>query len=187
MKDIPRDIIIRASRGDIAAFEEIYKTACSFVYSLALRVTRNSSEAEDVVQEVFMKVHRNLSRFKFRSAFKTWVYRVAVNTAINTYRKTSKEMGRRVDFDKVARIYPAASTVQSGMEKEENREKFSVLLTVLNPDQRVCILLREVEGLSYKEIAAVLKININTVRSRLKRARSLLLSRQKSEVVKSGL
>jgi len=175
MQDISLNILIRAASGDINSFEEIYKAAADFVYSLALRIINNAQDAEDVTQEVFLKIHKNLKSFQFRSSFKTWVYRITVNTAINAARKSSKELNKRADFD-VAIQTQGSQPQQAEFDKEDNESKVKVLLDKLNPDQRACIVLREIQGLSYEKIAEALKTNINTVRTRIKRARETLLA-----------
>ncbi|MFC1621256.1 RNA polymerase sigma factor [Candidatus Omnitrophota bacterium] len=176
MQNIPMDILIQASRGNIAAFEEIYRQASGFVYSVALRITANADEAKEVTQDVFIKIYNNLRRFRFRSSFNTWVYRITTNTALNALKKSSKEMGRRADYDVTLKAKDDRATVTHGMDTEDNKTLLSSLLNSLNPDQRACIVLREVEGLNYKEISTALSININTVRTRLKRGRETLLA-----------
>ena len=166
---------MRACEGDMEAFEEIYKAASGFVYSVAFRITNSRNDAQEVIQDVFLKIYKNLKSFKFRSSFKTWVYRVTVNTAVNTYRKTSKEMRRRVDGDFAIQFESTPPGTKKTINKEDNEVFLASLLAILNPEQRTCIILKEIEGLNYKEISEVLKININTVRSRLKRAREALL------------
>lgn len=166
---------MRAADGDIAAFEEIYRQSCGFVYTLAMRITHNSFDAADVTQEVFIKIHRNLKSFGFRASFKTWVYRIAVNTAINHYRRTAKERRRHVSIDDVAPREVSVEPQEAEFRLQDSREKLQPLLERLGPDQRAVITLREIEGLSYEEIARALSIPINTVRSRLKRARQTLM------------
>ncbi|MFH1655668.1 MAG: RNA polymerase sigma factor [Candidatus Omnitrophota bacterium] len=175
MQDISLKILIQAATGNINSFEQVYKATADFVYSVALRVTNNAQDAEDVTQDVFLKIHKNLKSFQFRSSFKTWVYRITVNTAINVSKKTSKELNRRADFDKLIQSQ-GDEPQEAAFDKEDNESQIKSLLDKLNPDQRVCIVLREIQGLSYEEIAKALKININTVRSRLKRARETLLT-----------
>lgn len=197
MEDISKNILMRASRGDMEAFEIIYKTASDFVYRTALRITNNRDDAEDVTQDVFIKIYQNLKDFQFRSSFKTWAYRITVNAAINTCKGISKEMGRRdddtslMDRDRDRDMDQYASSQMENQEilidKEDNEKRIASLLETLNPDQRACIVLREIEGLDYQEISEVLKININTVRSRLKRARETLLAYKKSEVITNGV
>ncbi len=179
MKDIPKDTLIKASNGDREAFEAIYRAVSGFVYSLALRVTRNHADAQEVTQDVFIKIHRSLKSFGFRASFKTWVYRITTNTAINSYRKRIRQMSRQSDFDTAIKTEGVEPTVEQTVDTKNSQEQLMHLLGELNPDQRSCIVLREIEGLSYKEISKTLRININTVRSRLKRARQALMSRAK--------
>jgi RNA polymerase sigma-70 factor (ECF subfamily) len=180
MEDVSRDILIQASEGNMEAFEKIYKATSGFVYNVALRITASSQDAQEVTQDVFMKIYNNLKNFQFRSSFKTWIYRITVNTALNVHKRASREMNRRDDFDKVADTQASSDdTAEEIIQREESRaakERLKSLLNVLNPQQRACIVLREIEGLSYQELSKALKININTVRSRLKRARQALLA-----------
>ncbi|MFH1398359.1 MAG: RNA polymerase sigma factor [Candidatus Omnitrophota bacterium] len=175
MNDISREILERAGEGDIQAFEEVYRQTSDFVYILAFKVTRNISDAQEVVQDVFMKIYHSLNGFQFRSAFKTWVYRITVNTAINHYRKAARESKDRLDYDGVIETIPDRRSTAEGAIKSDNSVLLAELLDKLIPEYKVCLILREIEGLSYQEIAAVLKIPINTVRTRLKRAREALL------------
>ena len=180
MENISRDIIEQAQAGDRAAFERIYKAASGFVYNVALRITNNHQEAEEVAQDVFLKIYHHLKDFAFRSSFKTWAYRITVNTALNAYKKTARGLRGRQDFDTVIETQPAPdNTQQQVIQQEErllNQARLEALLNKLNVAQRTCIVLREIQGLSYQEISRVLKINLNTVRSRLKRAREALMA-----------
>jgi RNA polymerase sigma-70 factor (ECF subfamily) len=180
MEDLSKDIIEKAAQGDLGAFEAIYKATSGFVYHTALRILNNAADAQEVTQDIFMKIYDNLKRFEFRSNFKTWVYRITVNTAINAYNKNIRRAGNREDFEIVMQTQghpPEINGVVDGLEQER---MLSCLLDTLTPDHRAIIVLREIEGLSYEEIAASLHITINTVRSRLKRAReSLLQNREK--------
>lgn len=176
MQDIPIEILKEAAEGDIEAFERLYRLTCGFVYNVALRVIRNCADAEEITQDVFMKVYHSLKDFHFHSSFRTWIYRITVNTAINRYRSTRREKKDRVDFDAVIDTVPVAqSSEPDALAKSDNQVRLNKLLEGLNPEYKVCIVLREIEGLSYKEIAASLNIPVNTVRSRLKRAREALL------------
>ena len=174
MNDIAVDILERASAGNIEAFEEIYKLTSSFVYNVALKVTRNQANAEEVTQDVFMKIYRSLKDFQFRSTFKTWVYRITVNTAINHYRKYSKEEKARVDYDSVIESLPDNRPEE--INQSDSRVRLNALLDRLSPEHKTCLILREIEGLSYEEMAGTLNIPLNTVRTRLKRARQALLT-----------
>jgi RNA polymerase sigma-70 factor, ECF subfamily len=182
--DIAKDILIRASQGDMQAFEEIYKASNSFVYNVAYRVVNNREDALEVAQEVFMIIYHKLKDFRFESSFKTWVYRITANYSINFSKKYSKSKtvpyedsfgphaGHSQSFGEGAVLNEA----QTHMDQEHQSHLVENLLGELNPDQRACVVLREMQGLSYEEVAQALNININTVRSRLKRARQKLLS-----------
>ncbi|MFH1360353.1 MAG: RNA polymerase sigma factor [Candidatus Omnitrophota bacterium] len=176
MQDISPEIIQEALKGSMGAFEEIYKAYSGFVYSVTFRVTRNIEDAKEVTQDVFLKVHKNLKHFQFQSSLKTWVYRITVNTAINAYKRASKDTVKRVDYETALRFVQAPEKTDEMAEQKDNEAALATVLETLNPDQRACIILREIQGCNYKEMAKILKININTVRSRLKRAREALIA-----------
>ena len=168
-----------ASGGDRDAFETIYRASSGFVYSIACRITGNVHSAQDVTQEVFLKVYKNLNRFRFRSSFKTWIYRITVNSALNSCRRISKRLSKEVEYNDALNVTDSRDSPRETVERGDNEELLKSMLSVLNPDQRACIVLRGIDGLSYREIAEVLNVNINTVRSRIKRAREILLARFK--------
>lgn len=170
MQHIAKDLILDASNGDIAAFENIYQIMSGFVYNVALKITQNTEDAKDATQEVFIKLHKNIKDFKFKSSLKTWVYRITANTAINAVKKRQKLQNRTVPFDGVVE-----HSLKSKETSITSSQDIDTMLNVLNADQRACIVLRSMQGLSYQEIADSLKINTNTVRSRIKRARESLM------------
>lgn len=174
MEDIASAIIEKAAEGEMEAFEQVYRTFSGFVYNVAFRITHNSLDAEEITQDVFMKIFHELKKFQFRSAFKTWVYRITANTAINYYRRTKRERKGRVDFEGVIDTARSDYSTRDEVMRSEGEVRIKSLLDVLNPAHKTCLVLREIEGLSYQEIAATLAIPINTVRSRLKRARQAL-------------
>lgn len=178
MQDISDDILIRASEGDMDAFEKIYRAASGLVYNVAFRIVGDREDAEEVTQEVFLTIHRKLKNFRFQSSFKTWVYRITLNTSLNYSKKRARERARRVEYNSDAGPVNA-SEMEQKIDAEHLEKTITSMLDVLNPDQRACIVLRNIDGLSYREIAESLGININTVRSRLKRAREALLARNK--------
>lgn len=175
LHDIAPEVVERACNQDMGAFEQIYKAFSSFVYNVALRITRNSADAEEVTQDVFMKIYRNLKRFEFRSTFRTWVYRITMNTAINQYRKSKREEAGRVDYESARETLASEDSPVEELIEKDNENRVNSLLEVLSPQQKACLVLRELQGLSYREIAATLKVPLNTVRTRLMRARQALL------------
>lgn len=186
MQDISDEILIKASEGDIKSFEAVYRAAAGFVYNTAFRVAGSRQDAEEITQEVFMRVYNKLKEFRFESSFKTWVYRIAVNCALNRVKKTSKDRNRRVEFDENIHAAQTANDAETEIDGEHRKDMVNSLLNTLNPQQRACIVLRNIENLSYRQIADVLDVNINTVRSRLKRAREALLA-SRNEAVHNGV
>ncbi len=174
MQDISDDIIVQASEGDLAAFEVIYKAMSGFVYNVALRIICNREDAQEVTQEVFLIMHQKLKEFRFESSLKTWMYRIAVNCALNSFRKTANLKNKFVEYEDTPETVIDSETHQA-IEKEHFNTLVDKALSVLNPKQRACIVLRNIEGLSYEEIAKALGVNVNTVRSNLKRAREKML------------
>ncbi|MBP9853761.1 MAG: RNA polymerase sigma factor [Candidatus Omnitrophica bacterium] len=184
MNELSNDILHKAAQGDIAAFEQVYKTYSQFVYNVAYRMAGKIEEAEEITQEVFITIHQKLEKFRFESSFKTWIYRITVNSSINYFKKMRKN--KTVPYEDQYEYEQPDHPVYSDMDKEANQSLIQKFLDYLNPDQRACIVLRNIEGLSYEEMARSLNININTVRTRLKRAREKLLS-IKDEVMQNEL
>ncbi len=182
MQNITNEIIDRAIDGDERAFELIYKAYFRFVSNVSYRIVNKKQEAEEVCQEVFITIYKKISTFRQQSSLKTWIYRVAINCALKYAQKKSKEIKGMVAYDEEN---PIASHTKDAREKMDNQAKEKLvgkLLNHLNVEQRICIVLRSIEGLSYKEIADTLKIPINTVRSRIKRARESMIAFRQEEV-----
>ena len=185
MREIAKEIIEKAAYGDMPAFEEIYKTFSSAVYSIALGVVRNRHDADEVTQDVFVKIFRSIKSFRFSSSFGTWVYRIAMNTSINSYKALAKRSLRNTSLDEFGEALLKTDSGRAGDLRDRLGAKSKVyeLLGCLSPKHRSCIVLREIEGLDYKDMANVMGIPINTVRSRLKRARQALVAYCKREGV----
>ncbi|MHB9154956.1 MAG: RNA polymerase sigma factor [Endomicrobiales bacterium] len=182
IQDIPNELLIQASRGDMTACEEIYRAASGFVYNVALRVAGSREDAEEITQDVFLKIFKSLDDFRFQSSFKTWAYRITANTALSARKKAAPDAGRRAEYDEYRDSGDALHEDPVGRHgaRKADEEQVNALLEALNPDQRMCVILREMQGLSYEEIARALDVNINTVRTRLKRARETLIRAARS-------
>jgi len=176
MQEISIQTIKEASEGSMAAFRQIYDKASGFVYNVALRILNNKEDAEEVAQDVFVNIFRSLDKYYFGSSLKTWMYRITVNASLNCVRRRKKEINKHVSYDDALEKEQGLCSSAPGAKRLEDEELVTRMLDMLNPDQRACIVLRNIEGLSYEEIAVALAININTVRSRLKRAREILLT-----------
>ncbi|MEM9200182.1 MAG: sigma-70 family RNA polymerase sigma factor [Actinomycetota bacterium] len=157
------------------------------LYSAAMRMTRNASDAEDLVQETFLKAYRAYERFEAGTNLKAWMYRILTNSYINEYRKKQRRPDE-TDLDDVEDLYlyrrlgGAESATLSRSAEDELMELFGedevkVALEDLPEHYRLPILLADVEGFAYKEIAEILDVPIGTVMSRLHRGRKQLRKR----------
>ena len=177
MQDIAKETLIKAQEHDLGSFENIYKETSGFIYNVAFRIVNNKQDAEEVVQDVFLNIYHNLKNFRFQSSFRTWVYRITVNCAINHVKKMAREKNRIKEYGtNLVQTGEISQSPETEKSNDGQEEMISSLLGILDADQRACIVLRNIEGLSYREISETLKININTVRTRLKRAREKLLN-----------
>ena len=186
-------LILQCRAGDSSAFRELVRRYQQKAYGIAYSMLRDSDDAMDVTQEAFIKVHRYLDNFKGSSSFYTWLYRITVNLCIDHLRKRKK--GHQVEFDEAldhdeaqgGDLLPSTMDMDPGrnLDRRELRERIEQALDTLSPNHRAVILMREVEGLSYKEIAKVMEISIGTVMSRLfharKRMQAALLSNSETE------
>jgi RNA polymerase sigma-70 factor (ECF subfamily) len=168
--------------GSEWAYEELLTRFQQPVYTLALRLLNNQSEACDVVQEVFLKVFRNIGNFRGQSTLKTWIYRITVNEAHNARRWFFRHRRREVELDanpKETRdweeIIPDNS--RSPFDAAFDRERHVMIeaaLDRINPIFRESVVLRDITDLRYEEIAAILGVSLGTVKSRILRGREAL-------------
>lgn len=179
--DVSPELIAKAGNGNMAAFEEIYRKTSGFVFNVAVRITGKHADAEDVVQEVFVKMYSSLKQFAGRSSCRTWLYRITVNTAISRYRKNAQEAAKMKKYENHIETQPVPETPDLAIQSEK-ADAVAALLAKLDPDQRSCVVLRDIEGRPYAEISEILHIPLNTVRSRLSRARETLLKHAGKEM-----
>lgn len=175
-------LISALQAGDEAAYEQLIERFQSPVYNLAYRLLNDQADASDVAQEVFLKVFRNIGHFRGDSSLRTWVYRIAVNESHNRrrwlFRHRRGETGIEDSFDDVeCREKPLMDAGETPFDFTVNREAQLLLeeaLTEINPVFRTALVLREVEDMSYEEIADILEVSIGTVKSRIVRGREAL-------------
>ena len=168
--------------GSEWAYEELLTRFQRPVYTLALRLLNNQSEACDVVQEVFLKVFRNVGNFRGQSTLKTWIYRITVNEAHNARRWFFRHRRREVELDASPKetrdwkeMIPDDS--RSPFDEALDRERHVMIETALekiNPIFRESVVLRDIADLSYEEIAGILGVSLGTVKSRILRGREAL-------------
>jgi RNA polymerase sigma-70 factor, ECF subfamily len=169
-------VLVRAARdGSVDAFAELVRRHEAPVYRTALRMLGSRVDAEDVAQEAFIQAWRSLARFRGDSTFSTWIYRIATNRSLNAI------AARRptVDIDAVELASPLSAAERT--EQRDRLRRTVAAILRLEPEQRALIVLRELEGLSYAEIAAILEIEETKVKGRLHRARAALANTVEEE------
>lgn len=169
-------LLQRAKKGEIAAFESLVSAYERRVYSLALRSTRSEDDAADITQEVFLRAYRALDTFRGDSGFSTWLYRITVNLCADLARKKSSAPEGPLD-DELAASLPEtrpAHSPEQALESSELRRELDIALGMVSEEHRKIVILRDVAGMTYADIAAALSIEEGTVKSRLARARAAL-------------
>ncbi len=166
-----------AAGGDDASFAELVRRHAPRVRALCAASLRNEAETEDAAQETFLKAHRSLGRFLGEASFGTWLHRIAVNHCLDLLRAAGRRRSESLDalLEADAAILGRALAEPSSAKTLEDRDVVGRLLSRLNPDQRLALTLREVEGMSYEEIAKTMSCSLDSVKARLKRARAELL------------
>ena len=176
METTDAELVARCRNGDRDAWEVVVRHRHSRVYSLAFRFTGRADEAEDLTQEVFLKVYRTLHLYRPDSGtLETWIVRVARNHFIDHYRKYKTERMKTAPLedhhDAVALPTQRVTTPGEILDRKETAERVHRLLARLPEEQREAVILRDLEELSYEEIADLLKVPIGTVKSRINRGR----------------
>ena len=178
--DTDQTLVERVKRGEKGAFDVLVLKYQSRVINLVSRFVRNPSDAMDVTQEAFLKAYRALPKFRGESAFYTWLYRIAVNTAKNflaTQARRPLESDQdisEVEQNEGDNALKDHDTPEHLLLTEEIQATVIAAIEQLPEDLRTAIMLREIEGLSYEEIAVVMECPIGTVRSRIFRAREAI-------------
>lgn len=183
-RDVDAKLVARVKAGDKAAFDLLVLKYQRKILRLLSRMLRDQSEIEDVMQEAFIKAYRALPQFRGDSAFYTWLYRIAINTARNwmasqSRRPSSPSLHQSEDgetFDEIDNLIDI-NTPESLLASREIAESVNETIQALPAELRTAIVLREIEGLSYEEIAQAMGCPIGTVRSRIFRAREAIASK----------
>ena len=169
------ELIRRCRAGDGAAWEEIVQTYSRRIYNLAYRFTSRADAAEDLTQEVFIRVYRSLDQYDPKQGdLQNWLMRLARNLIIDDYRKRQRAPQDSTADDLDDHTYhlrAAGGSVQREMERRELGVQVQAGIDKLSPDLRTCVILRDIEELSYQEIVDLLKIPEGTVKSRINRGR----------------
>lgn len=171
-------IIARCKKHDKAAFIELFKMYDRYLYKLCYSYVQNEQDALDITQEVYIKVFNNISKFDSKMPFHPWFRTVAVNTCLNfkrAYRYDSVSLNTKDEDDKaLEEIVAAQNDVEAEVLDKELGRLIKENLEYLKPKHRMVLVLRYYEGLSYEEIATVLKEPLGTVKTDIYRARNIL-------------
>ena len=171
-----QELVRAAAGGDTEAFARLVRTYENKIYSLAFRMCGSADDASDIAQEAFLAAWRGLPSFRGDSGFATWLYRLTSNVAIDYLRRQKKQRGDMSldDEDLGLDAVDTGPGPQDAAERTEVRSVVAAGLQELSEGHRQVLVLREIQGLSYEEIADVLEVDLGTVKSRISRARSAL-------------
>src|ERR1051325_2645095 len=177
------DLVKQCQAGDTEAFDQLVTRYRTRVFSMIYNMVHNAQDAWDLAQDSFLKAWKSIKRFRGRSSFYTWIYRIVMNVTIDWLRKKHIK-GAGTEFDdatQLKEVDPASKTVPRAealpyetMERDEVRARIAQAIAQLSPEQRAVILMKEIEGMPYHEIAEAIGCSIGTVMSRLFYARKKL-------------
>lgn len=174
------ELVSAAQSGDQDAFALLVDANQAKIYNLAYRMTGNPEDAADLTQEAFLNAWRGLARFGSQSSFSTWLYRLTSNVCIDFLRRRSRRESISMTVEepggesRQAELSDERWSPERELERLEDRQALEHGLAALSPSHRQVLLLREMEGLSYAEIAQCLDLEVGTVKSRIARARLAL-------------
>lgn len=175
-----RELISRCQKNDLEAFERLILIYEKKIYNLCFYMLKNTEDAKDASQEVSLKIYRAIDKFKGESKFSTWIYRITYNTCMDYIKRRKDELS----FDDIINSEGHLnSKVENIIENRELQHDIKRCILKLSNDFRTIIILRDISGLSYQEIADILNIEVGTVKSRLNRARESL----RNELIKCGI
>lgn len=168
-------LIKKARRGDGRAFSMLIENHERFVFNVVYRITGNAEDARDVSQEAFIKAFKNFESYDESSAFSTWLYRIAVNTAIDYIRKRKKENSISFeDYIVDEKNQKGDSGIEEKVISKEGVKNIISAVNMLDDEFKTVIVLRDMEGMDYKEISDITGLPLGTVKSRLSRGRGKL-------------
>lgn len=181
MSDSEKNLLERAKAGDINAFELLVESYQRRIFNIALRMLGNYDDANDLAQEVLIRIYKAIKSFKEQSSFSTWIYRITTNVCLDEIRKRKNkklisldEEVKVEDGDMKRQFESDDPTPEELVEKHELKKIVNDAVAMLSEEHRIAIILRDMQGLSYEEIAESLKLPEGTVKSRINRARQSL-------------
>ena len=169
-------LLRRACKGDVQAFEELMQSHESRIYAIALRMMGNREDAQDCAQEAMVRIYRAMGSFKGQSALATWIYRITMNTCLDELRRRKARKVTSLDslVDNGWSPTDTGDTPEEHGLRVEKQNALNQAIQSLPDDMRAAIILRDVKGYSYDEIASILDANVGTIKSRISRGREKL-------------
>ena len=182
-----KELLYKAKHGDMDAFEQIIKLYDKKICQTIFYMTKNESRVEDIAQEVFIKVYKNLSKFNEQSSLYTWIYRITMNACYDEIKKEKKiyhlsNYTNTDDGEEELEFEDEKQNVDEIVERKLNKEVLIRAIKSLDEEYRSLIVLRDIRGFSYWEISDLLNMKLGTVKSKISRAREAL----KKELIRMG-
>lgn len=181
MAESEKQLLERAKNGDTGAFEQLIEGYQKKVFNIAFRMLGNYDDAGELAQEVFIKVYKSMKNFKEESSFSTWIYRITTNVCLDELRKRKNKKEVSIDEDikygdgEIKReIEDHGPTPETAAERNEVRKAVNDAIQSLSDEHKTMIVMRDIRGFSYEEIARMVSCPEGTVKSRISRARQAL-------------
>lgn len=176
-----KELVLQSQKGDLSAFDQLVRRYYPKIYGLVYNMTGNREDAEDVVQDVFVKAHTKLGSFRGKSQFYTWIYRIALNRTINFRKKRTRKAALRLDDinpdvkqdEAFTRLF-SQETPFRRVKLNELQKKMNAAIQTLSDKHKQAVILHDIQGMPHEEIAKIMKCSVGTVRSRLFYARRKL-------------
>ena len=170
-----RALVEAAAGGDPAAFEKLMRMHEGKMYAVALRMCASREDAQDCMQEAMIRAYRAIENFRFQSSFSTWIYRITMNTCLDELRRRKVRQATSLDALLDAGWAPSGGESPEGHAMQQDRRRaLEGAIHALPEDMRAAIVLRDIQGYSYDEIADILSVNVGTIKSRISRGREKL-------------
>ncbi len=180
-RDLDWAVVQKVQMGHVGAFDQLVQKYREPIFSIIYNLTGNREDASDLTQDTFIKAFQAIARFKGKSSFYTWIYRIAVNTTMTFLKKSRRRrfinyenINEEVSGSEIVERLTAKSRTEKGVLIQELQEKLNDSLQKLSPKHRTVVVLHEIEGLGHAEIAEITKTSVGTVRSRLHYAKQQL-------------
>lgn len=169
-------LLRRAQKGDTAAFEELLSTQENRMYAIALRMMGNREDAQDCAQDAMLRIYRAMGSFKGQSSLSTWIYRITMNACLDELRRRKVRKAASLDslVDEGWTPVDGGDTPEEHGLRYEKQAALNAAIQSLPDDMRAAIILRDIKGYSYDEVADILDANVGTIKSRISRGRERL-------------